>query len=157
MRLCAALISGGDAASFTAVKLCRVLFVFFFIAAQLAITGLCVEKKRFILYATFLSDTPVELSDGSRWMMDRGDSFPILMFKEQQTVAVLQFAGTQFFTESSRVKITPGEEVTPEMVANYRRNVEGYVEGKSVKILQELKPEKQEPKAKKGKTAKTEK
>lgn len=108
----------------------------------MAATALAAEKKRYILYATFLSDTPVELSDGARWMMDRGDSFPIAMFKEQQTVVVLQFAGSQFVTEASRVKITPGEQVTPEMVANYRRNVQGYVDGKSEKILAELKPAK---------------
>ena len=42
-------------------------------------------KKRYILYATLLDDTPVELSDGANWMMDKGDSFPLLMFKDQQT------------------------------------------------------------------------
>lgn len=140
-------------ASFAAVKSCRSLLALLVFSVLLAATGLAAEKKRFILYATFLSDTPVELSDGARWMMDRGDSFPILMFKEQQTIVVLQFAGTQFLTEASRVKITPGEEVTPEMVANYRRNVQGYVDGKSEKILQELKPVKKET-AKTGKTAK---
>lgn len=102
------------------------------------------ETRRYILYATFLEDTPVELSDGARWMMDRGDSFPILMFKEQQTIAVLQFAGTQFATESNRIRITEGDKVTPEMVGNYRRNVQGYVAGKSEKLLKELKPAKRE-------------
>jgi hypothetical protein len=100
------------------------------------------EKKRYILYATFVEDTPVELSDGARWMMDRGDSFPILMFKEQQTVVVLQFAGVQFATDASRVKVTESEKVTADMVGNYRRNVQGYIEGKSEKILKDLKPEK---------------
>lgn len=114
---------------------------------SLAVAGFAADKpaaakKRYILYATFLTDTPVELSDGARWMMDRGDSFPVAMFKEQQTIVVLQFAGTQFSTETSRVKITPGDEVTPEMVANYRNNVQGYVDGKSVKLRAELKPAK---------------
>jgi hypothetical protein len=126
---------------FPAVPPRRLLSVFACLVL-LAAACLAAEKKRYILYATFLSDTPVELSDGARWMMDRGDSFPIAMFKEQQTIVVLQFAGTQFSTEASRVKITPGEEVTPEMVANYRRNVQGYVDGKSEKILAELKPAK---------------
>lgn len=130
-------------ASFAAVYFCRLLVVLA-LSACLPAAGLAVEKKRYVLYATFLSDTPVELSDGARWMMDRGDSFPIAMFKEQQTIVVLQFAGTQFATEASRVKITPGEQVTPEMVANYRRNVVGYIEGKSEKILQDLKPVKKE-------------
>ena len=96
------------------------------------------EKKRFILYATFLEDTPVELSDGARWMMDKGDSFPVVMFKEQQTVAVLQLAGASFTADAVRLKITPGEQVSGEMVANYRRNVQGYIDGKSEKILKEL-------------------
>ena len=115
-----------------------------FIAALIAL-AICsapsqaVEKKRFVLYGTFLEDTPVELSDGARWMMDKGDSFPILMFKEQQTRIVLQLAGAQFSTETSRVKVTPGEEVTSEMVANYRKNVQGYIDGKSEKILKDLK------------------
>ena len=100
------------------------------------------EKKRYILYATFLEDTPIELADGARWMMDKGDSFPILMFKEQQTRVVLQFAGTQFLTETNRVKVTPGDAVTPEMIANYRKNVQGYIDGKSEKILKDLKPAK---------------
>lgn len=134
-----ALIFTRTAANFAAVKSCRFL-VAALLFSLLAVAAGAAEKKRYILYATFLGDTPVELSDGSRWMMDRGDSFPILMFKEQQTLVVLQFAGTQFPTETSRVKITPGEQVTPEMVANYRRNVEGYVNGKSEKILQELLP-----------------
>ena len=116
------------------------LFALLLAASGLAADKPAATKKRYILYATFLSDTPVELSDGARWMMDRGDSFPIAMFKEQQTVVVLQFAGTQFSTEASRVKVTPGDQVTPEMVANYRRNVQGYVDGKSEKILAELKP-----------------
>ena len=120
-------------------------FVSTFIAA-LAAVALCsapchaVEKKRYVLYATFLEDTPVELSDGARWMMDKGDSFPIVMFKEQQTRLVLQLAGAQFVTEAGRVKVTPGEEVTAEMVANYRKNVLGYIDGKSEKIIKELKP-----------------
>ena len=120
-------------------------FVSTFIAA-LAAAALCsapchtAEKKRYVLYATFLEDTPVELSDGARWMMDKGDSFPIVMFKEQQTRLVLQLAGAQFVTEAGRVKVTPGEEVTAEMVANYRKNVLGYIDGKSEKIIKELKP-----------------
>ncbi len=92
-----------------------------------------------MLYATFLEDTPVDLSDGARWMMDKGDSFPVLMFKEQQTRIVLQLAGAQFITEASRVKVTPGDDVTAEMIANYRKNVAGYIDGKSEKIRKDLK------------------
>ncbi len=144
-----ALISLCFPITLAAVRLPSTLFVLLLSAFALVAPGFAAEKKtgekkRYILYATFLNDTPVELSDGARWMMDRGDSFPILMFKEQQTMVVLQFAGTQFAIETSRVKVTPGDEVTPEMVATYRRNVAGYVDGKSEKILQELKPTKEQ-------------
>ena len=118
----------------------RFLFAFLAVLVACSAPSHAVEKKRYVLYATFLEDTPVELSDGARWMMDKGDSFPIVMFKEQQTRLVLQLAGAQFVTESGRVKVTPGDEVTAEMVANYRKNVLGYIDGKSEKIIKELKP-----------------
>lgn len=143
----AALIFVPRTGTFCPVRSCALQLLCLWVGLLPAVPSFAADKapqtKRFVLYATFVSDTPVELSDGSRWLMDRGDSFPVLMFKEAQTRVVLQFAGAQFITETSRVKLTEGEEVTPEMVANYRRNVAGYVEGKSEKILQELKPPKE--------------
>jgi hypothetical protein len=89
------------------------------------------EKKRYILYATVIADTPVDLEDGSRWMMDKGDSFPLLMFKEQQTKVVLQLAGTSFW-------ILDQKQVTDEVIASYRRNVQTYIDGTSEKIQKAL-------------------
>ena len=89
------------------------------------------RKHRYILYATFLEGTPVTLADGAEWLMDKGDSFPVLMFKEQQTKVVLQLAGTNFWTATDRVRIVQEKEITPEMLASYRRNVEAYLEGRS--------------------------
>ena len=89
------------------------------------------RKHRYILYATFLEGTPVTLADGAEWLMDKGDSFPVLMFKEQQTQVVLQLAGTNFRTATDRVRILEEKEVTPEILASYRRNVEAYLEGRS--------------------------
>ncbi len=115
---------------------------FLALLAWICASAQAAEKKPYILYATFLEDTPVELSDGAKWMMDRGDSFPILMFKEQQTVVVLEFAGMKFPAEAGRVKITPGEQVTAEMVANYRKNVRDYIDRKSEKIQRDLRAQK---------------
>ena len=104
-------------------------------------------KKRYILYATLNEDTPVELSDGANWMMDKGDSFPLLMFKDQQTTVVLQLAGTTFRVVAKGVRIAEAKDVTPEMVANYRQNVRTYIDSKSEKIQKELRPsaKKQQP------------
>jgi hypothetical protein len=97
------------------------------------------EKKRYILYATVIADTPVDLEDGSRWMMDKGDSFPLLMFKEQQTKVVLQLAGTSFWIDADRVRILEQKQVTDEVIASYRRNVQTYIDGTSEKIQKALK------------------
>jgi hypothetical protein len=96
------------------------------------------EKKRYILYATVIADTPVDLEDGSRWMMDKGDSFPLLMFKEQQTKVVLQLAGTSFWIDADRVRILDQKQVTDEVIASYRRNVQTYIDGTSEKIQKAL-------------------
>lgn len=109
----------------------RVLLVF---AALLAVfTAQGAEKKKLTLYATLLSKAPVELSDGSKWMMDEGDTFPILMFKEQQTKVVLQLAGANFWMPADQVKILQGKEVTDTQLATYRHNVESYMEASSEK------------------------
>src|SRR5262249_26097565 len=60
-------------------------------------------KKPFELYAEFVNDTRVELSDGAVWMMDKGDCFPIYMFKDQQTKLVLKIASTTFQVDAKNV------------------------------------------------------
>jgi hypothetical protein len=87
-------------------------------------------KKKFELYAMLTENTPVELADGARWMMDKGDVFPVMMYKEQQTKIVLQLAGTSFLTETSRVRILSPKEI-PEGLASYRRNVETYLKSQA--------------------------
>ena len=117
---------------------------FFYILAFALLTSLAAAeaqgKRRYILYATLLDDTPVELSDGAHWMMDKGDSFPLLMFKDQQTAVVLQLAGTTFRVETRQVRIAESKDVTAAMVANYRQNVQTYIDSKSEKIQKELRP-----------------
>ena len=118
------------------------LLVFFVLALfTAAAPAQAKEKKRIVLYATMLENTPVSLEDGARWMMDKGDTFPLLMFKEQQTQVVLQLAGTRFMIPASRVRILDEKETTAEMLATYRRNVDSYLEGKAKKWREEVKPQ----------------
>ena len=51
------------------------------------------------MYAQLLENAQVTLSDGSEWAMDKGDCFPIDMFKEQQTKIVLKVGGSTFMIE----------------------------------------------------------
>jgi hypothetical protein len=89
------------------------------------------EKKRFVLYATLLQETPVDLADGAQWLMDRGDTFPVVMFKEQQTKALLQLAGTTFLVDVKRLKIIQEKDLTAGQLASYRHNVQTYIDTRS--------------------------
>lgn len=91
------------------------------------------EKKRFVLYATMLDATPVQLADGAKWMMDKGDTFPVVMFKDQQANIILQLAGTTFKTQTARVKVIEEKDVTAEQLATYRNNVQNYIDSRSEK------------------------
>ena len=97
------------------------------------------EKKRFVLYAILTEDTPVQLADGARWMMDKGDTFPVVMYKEQQTKVVLQLAGTNFMTSVINVKVVEEKDVTPEQLATYRTNVQHYLDNQAEKWKTEKK------------------
>ena len=89
------------------------------------------EKKPFVLYGTLLETLPVDLADGAQWMMDKGDTFPVVMFKEQQTKIVLQLAGTTFVLDAKHVKVFEQKELTAEALASYRRNVQTYIDTRS--------------------------
>ena len=95
-------------------------------------------KKEFKLYAQFTADTRVELADGSMWMMDKGDVFPVLAYKNQQKNIVLQLAGTQFMTETVRIKVLKDAEVEAGL-ETYRKNVRAYLESRSGQLQEELK------------------
>jgi hypothetical protein len=85
------------------------------------------EKKHYVLYATLLERTLVDLADGAKWSMDKGDTFPVIMFKEHQTKAILQLAGTTFWVDTDRLKVVEENDLTPEQLASYRHNVETYI------------------------------
>src|SRR4051812_30653439 len=59
------------------------------------------KAPRFVVYAQFIEDTKVTLDDGSHWAMDKGDCFPVDMFKEHQTKVILKLGGSTFMTDTS--------------------------------------------------------
>ena len=109
-----------------------------FLAVAFATTAHAREYK---LYAVLNEDIPVELSDGAKWMMDKDDVFPVLMYKDSQTKIVLQLAGANFITDTKRVRILEPREVPAGLVV-YRKNVEAYVKSISDKWKSAYEPKK---------------
>ena len=111
----------------------RLKFLAFFLAVLVCLSapGHSVEKKRFALYGMLLDTLPVDLADGAQWMMDKGDTFPVIMFKEQQTKVMLQLAGTSFMLDVKHIKIIEEKDLTAGELASYRRNVQTYIDTRS--------------------------
>jgi len=97
------------------------------------------EKKRFVLYATLLETVPVELSDGSKWKMDPGDTFPVVMYKEQQTKIVLQLASASFMVKTELVRVIEEKDLTEAQLASYRSNVNNFLESRAAKWKKQAK------------------
>lgn len=108
-------------------------FVFLLLALFFVYSLPAAEKKRFVIYGMLTEDTPVQLAEGTRWMMDKGDTFPIVMFKDQQTKVVMQLAGTTFMIGTLNVKVIEEKDLTPEQIATYRNNVQHYLDGQAEK------------------------
>jgi hypothetical protein len=112
------------------------------------------DQKPFELYAQFLQDTRVELSDGAVWMMDKGDCFPIHMFKEQQTKVVLKMASATFQVDAANLKVLP-ESLNETALVSYRKNLAQYLNGrpdawkKDAKTAKETAKKKAQPVAEK--------
>jgi len=81
-----------------------------------------------VLYATLLEGSAVELSDGSKWQMDKGDCFPVVAYKEQHTLIILQLASTSFVLPANKTRLIPDKEL-PAAVASYRANVNTFING----------------------------
>jgi lipopolysaccharide export LptBFGC system permease protein LptF len=111
----------------------RRLVPFFVITLFLCAAALAQEKKRFVLYAALTEDMPVQLADGAKWMMDKGDTFPIVMFKEQQTKVILQLAGTSFIVPANKAQVIEEKDVTAQQLASYRQNVANYLDTRAEK------------------------
>jgi hypothetical protein len=95
------------------------------------------EKKRFVLYATLLENVPVQLSDGSRWNMDKGDTFPVAMYKEQGTKMVLQLASTTFMVKTAQAKAIEEKDLTELQLQSYRNNVASFLESRAARWRKE--------------------
>jgi hypothetical protein len=114
------------------------LFLLVAFAAFAAAATPVKQNKRVILYAQFLEETQVELSDGAVWMMDKGDCFPVRMFKEQQTKVVLELGGATFWTDANRVRLMKESE-TATALASYRKNLTTYLKSRPEKWKQSVK------------------
>jgi hypothetical protein len=84
--------------------------------------------ERVLLYARLNDNLVVELTDGSKWKMDKGDCFPVVAYKEAHTKLILQLAGTQFIIPAAKANIVPEKEEA-QAVEKYRANVNTYING----------------------------
>ena len=82
--------------------------------------------ERVILYAELTEGQLVELTDGSKWQMDKGDCFPVVAYKESHTKLILQLAGAQFMVPASKTRIV-SEKQLGDAMAKYRTNVNTYI------------------------------
>ena len=85
-----------------------------------------------ILYAMLLEGSAVELSDGSKWQMDKGDCFPVVAYKQEHTMVILQLASASFYIPANKTRIVTDKEL-PAAVASYRTNVNTYINGYSAR------------------------
>jgi hypothetical protein len=85
-------------------------------------------SERVHLYARLTEDLLVELTDGSKWRMDKGDCFPVIAYKEAHTKLILQLAGSQFMVPAAKAVIVPAKEEA-DAVVKYRANVNTYING----------------------------
>lgn len=103
------------------------------VLASLLLLASPLAAKEFKLYAAFTEDTKVELSDGAIWMMDKGDVFPVVAYKDLQKNIVLQLGGATFMTETARIRVLAKAE-EPEGIEIYRKNLRQYLESTSKKL-----------------------
>ncbi len=92
-----------------------------------------------MLYAMLTESTPVQLADGAKWQMDKGDTFPVVMFKERQTRVILQLAGTTFMVNTARIQTVEEKDLTEAQLTTYRTNVSNYLESQSEKWKEQAK------------------
>ena len=76
-------------------------------------------------YAELIDTNQVELSDGSVWIMDKGDCFPIHMYKDRRTVVILKIATATFMVPAYQIRVMRADEQAA-AEANYKRNVDNY-------------------------------
>ncbi len=85
-----------------------------------------------VLYARLLEDVTADLTDGSRWAMEKGDCFPVVAYKEGRTKLILRLAGTNFVVASEHAAVV-NEKETPAAIKRYRGTLQVYIEGFSAR------------------------
>ena len=85
-----------------------------------------------VLYARLLQDLNVELTDGSKWQMDKGDCFPVIAYKESHTKLILRLASTNFVVAGDHAIIVSDKE-TPAAIERYRVTLQTYINGFSAR------------------------
>ena len=88
--------------------------------------------ERVTLYARLTEDLAVELTDGSKWAMEKGDCFPVVAYKESHTKLILRLASTNFVVSSQHAAIVSDKD-TPAAVERYRGTLQVYIEGFSAR------------------------
>jgi hypothetical protein len=88
--------------------------------------------ERVVLYARLLQDLNVELTDGSKWAMDKGDCFPVVAYKESHTKLILRLGGAQFVVAGNDAAIV-SEKQTPAAIASYRVTLQNYIDSASAR------------------------
>lgn len=96
------------------------------LVALLAAALSAAAGDRVVLYAMLTESQRVELTDGARWQMDKGDCFPVVAYKESHTKVILQLAGAQFMVPAQTTRIVSEKEL-PKALASYRANVNTYI------------------------------
>ncbi len=84
--------------------------------------------EKVVLYVTLLENAVAELSDGAKWQMDKGDCFPVVSYKESHTKVILQLASATFIVPAEKTRVVTEHEL-PKAVANYRANLNTYING----------------------------
>ena len=101
-----------------------ILTLLFLIAAALPASA----GDRVVLYVMLLENTAAELSDGTKWQMDKGDCFPVVSYKESHTKVLLELASASFMIPAEKTRLITDKEL-PAAVASYRANVSTYING----------------------------
>jgi hypothetical protein len=86
------------------------------------------EKKHYRLYAGVIGRVEVQLADGGQFQAEKGDVFPVVMFKAEGTKAVLQLAGTTFLLSRDWLELIEDKDLTEAQLNSYRRNAEAYLD-----------------------------
>ena len=84
--------------------------------------------ERVELYAELTEAQHVQLTDGSKWQMDKGDCFPVVSYKESHTKVLLELASASFMIPAEKTRLITDKEL-PAAVASYRANVSTYING----------------------------